>query len=237
MIWAAVDVLDGRCVQLRGGDPKSARFHQDPLEAARRWIRDGADGIHLIDLNAALGSGDNRNLLETIVLALDAPVQVGGGVRDSTAVEFWLEAGAQRIIVGTRAVRDPAWLREIATRFPGRVLLALDARQGEVTVEGWTRGAGVSILDLARASDSFGLAAFLFTNVDVEGAATGFQQKPVRELCAAVKTPVLVSGGLRSLEDVHSAYRLGAAGVVLGTALYEGTIQLSNLKSAPKEEI
>lgn len=231
MIWAAVDVLDGRCVQLRGGRPGTARFSQDPLAAARRWQREGADGLHLIDLNAALGTGENRAVLLSILQEVDLPVQVGGGIRDDRQVEGWLKAGAERVIVGTRGIWDPAWLRHMAGRYPGRIVLAVDARAGEITVAGWRRSSGRSLLEFVRSVDELALAALLFTDVDVEGTLEGLQEGVVAELCAAVRTPVLVAGGLRDRRDVRRAYALGAAGVVLGTALYAGTLRLSEVKT------
>lgn len=229
MIWAAVDVLEGRAVQLRGGDPGTARYVQDPVEAACRWAREGADGLHLIDLDAALGRGDNRSVMEDLLGSTGVPEQVGGGVRDSVSVERWLEMGADRVIVGTRGVEDPGWLRDMAAAFPNRIVLALDAHGEDVAVAGWTRGSGRTLLDVAQEADGLGLAAFLHTDVGMEGSMRGFAPGPVRTLCATVRTPVLVSGGLRSEGDVRMAYRSGAAGVVLGTALYAGTVRLSDL--------
>lgn len=231
-IWAAVDVLDGRCVQLRGGDPETARFAQDPLKAARHWMEEGADGLHLIDLNAALGAGSNRETLAAILRAVDIPVQVGGGVRDERAIERWLTLGAERVIVGTRGVRDRQWLRAAAAEFPEQIVLALDARGDEVVTSGWAQGSGRHALELAREVDEFGLAALLFTNVDIEGSLTGLDPKPIEALCAGVQTPVLVSGGVKDAEDVRLAWELGASGVVLGTALYAGTVRLAELASA-----
>ena len=231
MIWAAVDLLGGRCVQLLGGDPATARFAQDPLEAARRFAAEGADGLHLIDLDAALGQGDNRELLEEIVRAASVPVQIGGGVCAVRAIARWLSIGAERVIVGTRGAEDPEWLRAMAARFPQRIVLALDARGEEIVTSGWRRGSGLRALELARQVDPLGLAALLYTNVKIEGSLRGLDPQPIAALCRAVRTPVLVAGGLRGTQDVYRAYQLGAAGVVLGTALYAGTVHLKELKT------
>ncbi len=231
MIWAAVDLLGGRCVQLLGGDPATARFTQDPVEAAQRFAAEGADGLHLIDLDAALGRGDNRRILREIIRAVEITVQIGGGIRDERAVTRWLDAGAERVIVGTRGVEDPEWLRAMAARFPRRIVLALDARGEEIVTAGWRRGSGLRTLELARRVDPLGLAALLYTNVEIEGTLRGLDPQPIAALCRAVRTPVLVAGGLRTAQDVHRAYQLGAAGVVLGTALYAGTIDLKELKT------
>lgn len=236
MIWAAVDLLDGQCVQLRGGDPNTARFNQDPIQAARHWVAEGADGLHLIDLSAALGNGDNGDLIARIIAAVDLPVQVGGGIRDEAAIARWLKLGASCVIVGTRGVKEPQWLKEMTTRFPHKIILAVDARGEEVTVSGWTEGSGISLFDLAEAVNDLALAGLLYTNVDIEGSLQGIDPTPVLKLCTMTRLPVQVSGGLRQTEDVLAAYQLGAAGVVLGTALYADKIRLPELKAAMNEQ-
>lgn len=236
-IWAAVDVLNGQCVQLRGGDPGAARFIQDPVGAAQRWAAEGADGLHVVDLDAALGHGHNRSVIERLLKSVrfpvPVPVQVGGGVRDAQTAERWLARGAARVVVGTRGVQDPGWLRGLAERFPRRVVLALDARGDEVVIQGWQRRSGRRLLEVAQAVEELGveLAAFLYTDVDREGSLQGLDPEPLRALCASVRTPVLVAGGLRSAEDAQRARELGASGAVLGTALYAGTVRLPELKA------
>ena len=229
MIWAAVDVMDGECVQLKGGDPATARFQRDPIEAAHHWIHEGADGLHLVDLDAAMGSGSNDKLLRELIMSVNATVQIGGGVREAARIDDWISTGVERVIVGTRAIRDSAWLRAMAERYPGRLVLALDARDGEVTVSGWTQTSGVRAIDVARDADDLGLAALLYTNVGIEGSLQGLDPTPIEELCGAVETPVLVSGGIKTADDVRTAYRLGASGVVIGTALYAGTVRMGEL--------
>ncbi len=229
MIWAAVDVMDGQCVQLQGGDPDTARFRRDAIEAAQHWEAEGADGLHLVDLDAAMGQGSNVALLREAMQTLRQPVQVGGGVRDAARIDDWFTAGAERVILGTRAIREPDWLAAMAERFPGRLVVALDARDGEVTTSGWTEGSGNRAIDVAREVDGLGLAALLYTNVGIEGSLAGLDPTPIRELCRAVATPVLVSGGITTADDVRTAFRLGAAGVVVGTALYAETVRMDEL--------
>lgn len=230
MIWAAVDVMDGQCVQLTGGDPDTARFRRDPIEAAHRWLNEGADGLHLVDLDAAMGRGSNDELLRELIMSANGTVQVGGGVRDASAIDDWIGTGVNRVIVGTRAVRELDWLTAMAERFPGRLVLALDAREGEVTVSGWTEGSGIQAVDIARDVDGIGLAALLYTNVGIEGSLQGLDPTPIEELCGAVETPVLVSGGIKTAQDVRTAYRLGASGVVIGTALYAESVRIAELR-------
>jgi len=233
MIWAAVDIMDGQCVQLQGGDPTTARFQRDPIEAAHHWMDEGADGLHLVDLDAAMGRGSNDELLRELIMSVNGTVQVGGGVRDAATIEDWLSAGVTRVIVGTRAVRESDWLQAMAERFPQRLVLALDARDGEVTVSGWTEGSGVQVSDVADRVDGLGLAALLYTNVGIEGSLKGLDPTPIEELCrTTAETPVLVSGGIKTSDDVRMAYRLGASGVVIGTALYAGTIRLADVLSS-----
>lgn len=230
MIWAAVDVMDGQCVQLKGGDPTTARFKRDPIEAAHHWLNEGADGLHLVDLDAAMGRGSNDELFRELIMSVNCTVQIGGGVRDAARIEDWIATGVQRVIVGTRGIRDPEWLTAMAERFPNRLILALDARDGEVTVSGWTEGSGVRAIDVAREVEGAGLAALLYTNVGIEGSLKGLDPTPIGELCEAVETPVLVSGGVKTAEDVQLAYEIGAAGVVIGTALYAETVRIGELK-------
>jgi len=229
MIWAAVDVMDGQCVQLRRGDPTTARFKRDAIQAARHWESEGAHGLHLVDLDAAMGQGSNVALLRETMQTLQRPVQVGGGVRDAARIGEWITAGAERVILGTRAIREPDWLAAMAERFPGRLVLALDAHDGEVTTSGWSEGSGVRAIDVARDVDRLGLAALLYTNVGIEGSLEGLDPTPIHDLCQAVETPVLVSGGITTADDVKTAYRLGASGVVVGTALYAETVRMDEL--------
>ncbi len=230
MIWAAIDVMDGQCVQLTGGDPSTARFRRDPIEAAHRWLNEGADGLHLVDLDAAMGRGSNDELLRELIMSVNGTVQVGGGVRDASAIDDWVGTGVERVIVGTRAIQDADWLAAMAERFPGRLVLALDAREGEVTVSGWTEESGIRATDVARDVDGLGLAALLYTNVGIEGSLQGLDPAPIEGLCGAVDTPVLVSGGIKTANDVRTAYRLGASGVVVGTALYAETVRIAELR-------
>jgi len=237
MIWAAVDLMDGQCVQLKGGDPSTARFNQDPVQAAQHWIEQGADGLHLIDLDAALGKGDNISVIETIINSVDVSIQVGGGIRDLKAIDRWLSLGIHRLIIGTRAIKEPEWLEEMALNFPRKIVVAVDARDDEITVSGWTEGSGQNLFKFAEAIDHLPLAGLLYTNVGIEGALSGIDPTPILKLCTSTKIPVLVSGGVKDAEDVLGAYQLGAKGVVLGTALYAKEIELPELKALMNKEL
>ncbi len=237
MIWAAVDLMDGQCVQLKGGDPSTARFNQDPVKAAHHWIEQGADGLHLVDLDAALGKGDNISVIENIIDSVDVPIQVGGGIRDLKAIERWLSLGLHRLIIGTRAIKESEWLEEMALNFPRKIVLAVDARGDEITVSGWTEGSGKNLFELTEAVNHLPLAGLLYTNVGIEGALSGIDPTPVLKLCTSTSIPVLVSGGIKNAEDVLAAYQLGAKGVVLGTALYAKEIELPKLKALMNKEL
>lgn len=237
MIWAAVDLMNGQCVQLKGGDPSTARFNQDPVKAAQHWVEQGADGLHLIDLDAALGKGDNISVIQDIIRAVDVPLQVGGGIRDLKAIERWLSLGIHRLIIGTRAIKEPDWLEEMALNFPRKIVLAVDAREDEITVSGWTEGSGQNLFEFAETMDHLPLAGLLYTNVGIEGALSGIDPAPILKLCTSTQIPVLVSGGIKDVEDVLGAYQLGAKGVVLGTALYAKEIELPKLKALMSQEL
>lgn len=226
----AVDLKDGRCVQLVGGRPDDERLSlPDPEGVARRWSEAGFRHLHLVDLDAALGRGDNRDLLRRILEEADASVQVGGGVRSRSDVDALLDAGADRVVVGTRAVRDPGWLERTAEERPDRLVVAADVRNGEVLVKGWTEGSGLPIEALLERLAPLPLAGVLCTDVGREGRLEGVERTSVREVVGATDHPVWVSGGIRSLDELAFLDEIGAAGAVLGTALYTGALDAESV--------
>lgn len=229
-ICAAVDILDGKCVQLEGGKLGTEKFYGDPTEAAKHWEEKGADLLHVIDLDGSLGKGNNFHLVKKIISETSLPVQVGGGIRDAEKIKDLVDLGADKIIVGTRAVKDPSWLNEQTKTYKKRMVLAIDARDHEIVIEGWKRRTSFNLVDLAREVDQIGLAAFLYTNVDVEGQAQGIHPKPIRDLVQSVNTPVIVAGGITSEQDVKEIYNLGVRGIVIGTALYSGKLSIKKIK-------
>jgi phosphoribosylformimino-5-aminoimidazole carboxamide ribotide isomerase len=221
--WPAVDLQGGRVVQLVGGRPGSERVSlPDPVAVARRWIEEGFRALHVVDLDAALGSGSNRASVEAILAAVDVPVQVGGGVREDAAVEELLRAGARRVIAGTRAVRDRAWLERIAALHPQSVVVAADTRAGEVLVRGWTEGTGLPLLEFVRGLAGLSLAGVLVTDVGREGRLGGADLALFREVVAASAQPVLAAGGIATLDDLRRLADAGLAGAVLGMSIYAG---------------
>jgi phosphoribosylformimino-5-aminoimidazole carboxamide ribotide isomerase len=229
----AVDIQDGEVVQLVQGERGTEKTYGDPVEAARRWIDAGAETLHLVDLDGAFeGERKNAAAIDAVIDAVDVPTQLGGGIRTAAGAIDLLERGVDRVILGTAAVEDPDIVAEISEAHPESVVVSLDAKDGEVVVEGWTEGAGLSPVEAAERYADLGAAAILFTNVDVEGRLEGVATEPVRELVAATDVPVIASGGVATLEDVRALEEAGAAAVVVGSALYEGNFTLAEAQAA-----
>ncbi len=221
----AVDLRGGRCVQLVGGRPEDERISlPDPLAVARDWWEKGFQTLHVVDLDAALGHGDNLALVEALCTATPATVQVGGGVRDDAAAERVLSAGADRVVVGTRAVDDPAWLEALALRHPGRIMVAADIRDGLVLRKGWTEASGLGILDFVAGLASLPLAGILCTDVAREGKVQGIDLEGAVAVIRGSAHPLWISGGVSTMKDLTNLNEAGAAGVVLGMALYTGAL-------------
>lgn len=221
----AIDLREGRCVQWVGGRPEEERVSlPDPLEVAERWAEAGFRTLHVVDLDAALGRGDNDAPIRALLSTWSGEVQVGGGVRDARRVSGWLDAGASRVVVGTRGVRDPAWLRRTAGRHPGRILLAADVRERSVLVRGWTERADLSLDELLGRVDDLPLAGVLCTDVGREGRMEGVDRALQDDLVRGTGLPVWRAGGITTVEDLSALDAARAAGAVLGMALYTGQI-------------
>ncbi len=225
IVAPAVDLKGGRCVQLVGGRPEDERVSlPDPLRVAQDWWGKGFGTLHLVDLDAALGSGDNLELLRTLVDATPAETQVGGGIRDDARADALLEAGADRIVVGTRALDDPEWLAELAGRWPGRVTVAADTRDGIVLRKGWTEASGLPVEEFLGGLAELPLAGVLATDVGREGRLEGIDREGVAATVAASPHPVWISGGVTTLDEMQWLDGTGAHGAVLGMALYTGSV-------------
>jgi phosphoribosylformimino-5-aminoimidazole carboxamide ribotide isomerase len=221
----AVDLKGGRCVQLVGGRPEEERVSlPDPVAVARDWRRRGFRVLHVVDLDAALGTGDHGELIATLAREVPGELQVGGGIRDETRAAALLEAGADRVIVGTRAVDDPAWLRSLAESFPGAVMVAADIRDGLVLRKGWTEASHLRILDFLASLADVPLAGVLCTDVGREGRVQGIHREEVAEVLDGSPHPVWISGGVTTPEELRFLANRGAAGAVLGMALYTGVL-------------
>jgi phosphoribosylformimino-5-aminoimidazole carboxamide ribotide isomerase len=226
-IYPAVDILKGRCVQLVQGKEETAAQFGAPLECAHRWLREGAEALHVINLDGAFGNaGRNAAVIRELIRNTEVFVQLGGGIRTVEDAASWLDAGVDRVILGTLAARAPETLRVLSERFGSEHIMAsVDAVGGKVAIEGWRESAG-DYLDLARCYESMGAGSLLYTNVDVEGLQEGIAPEPVVNLIGEVTIPVTVAGGISSVDDIISLRDIGAEGAVLGSALYAGKISL-----------
>lgn len=217
----AIDLRDGHCVQLVGGDyNKEALRLDEPLRVAQRWVAAGFSRLHLVDLDAATGRGSNRELLREIITRSGVPAQVGGGVRDGEAVRGLLEDGADRIVIGTRGVEDPEWLTEQAERAPQRLVLAADVNGRKVVTRGWAKETARDVLDLIRELEHLPLAGLLVTAVHKEGKMEGTDLALMADVVDAAPWPVIASGGVSSMLDLRALEDRGVAAAVLGMALY-----------------
>ncbi len=228
-VFPAVDIKDGRCVQLIGGRPDDVLISlDDPVSVARHWVESGALNLHVIDLDGALGRPRNLKLLYRIA-QLDAFVQVGGGLRSYDDVADLLNAGVDRVILGTAAVRDPTIVYHLTREYGAQaIMVSVDARGGEVLVEGWTRTSGLRPQEMGLIFQEMGAGSLLFTDVEVEGRMDGVRSDVVRALVEYVDVPVIASGGIGSLDDITAIAATGAAGVVIGSALYTHKFTLSD---------
>jgi len=230
IVYPAIDLKDGRCVRLVRGDMKSATvFNDDPAAQARAFAAAGAAWIHVVDLDGAFaGKLKNEAAVEAIVKAAPVKVQLGGGIRDEATLEAWLGKGVARVVLGTAAVKNPNLVRESCRRWPGQVALGIDARGGKVAVEGWAETAGVAALDLARRFEDAGAAAIIYTDIERDGALQGVNVAATAALARALKTPVIASGGVASLDDLAALKAAGIPGAILGRALYDGRVDLKS---------
>jgi phosphoribosylformimino-5-aminoimidazole carboxamide ribotide isomerase len=228
-IFPAVDILGGRCVQLVQGKRESATAYGDPLSCATRWLNEGADALHVINLDGAFGSsGKNAGLIAELVRKTGVEIELGGGIRSVEDAARWLDTGVSRVIISTLATREPGCIRQLAGEYgSGRVMAGVDARGGQIAVHGWQETAGDYIRWAVR-FEELGAGALLYTNVDVEGLQQGVRFEPVKRLIDRVGIPVVVAGGVSARSDVAGLRDAGAWGAVLGSALYSGKIRLKD---------
>jgi phosphoribosylformimino-5-aminoimidazole carboxamide ribotide isomerase len=221
----AVDVREGACVQLVGGDFAEERVRiADPLAAVDRWRSAGFTALHVVDLDAAMGRSDNAGTLARILAVPGLRFSVGGGVRSAERVEALLAAGAARVVVGTRAVEEPEWLARLAEHFPRRLVLAADVRGREVVSRGWTQGTGRDVFELFAAIEALPLAGVLVTSVQVEGRMQGPDVELIRALSRVARASLIASGGVGSIEDLRKLEGAGASEAIVGMALYTGAL-------------
>lgn len=229
-LYPAIDLKDGHCVRLFKGDMKAATvYNEDPAAQARRFEAAGFDYLHVVDLNGAVsGKVVNRSIVQRIIAAVDMPVQLGGGIRDRSAVELWLEAGVSRVILGTAAVKNPELVKQVARLHPGKIAVGIDARGGMVAVEGWVKASTMKAIDLAKLFEDVGVAAIIYTDIARDGTLEGPNLEETASLAEAISIPVILSGGIGRIEDLRAVKARAASGIegiIIGRALYENTIQ------------
>jgi len=229
ILFPAIDLKNGEVVRLEQGDMTRATiFHRDPAEQARLFATQGFQYLHIVDLDGAFaGLPMNAAAVERILAAVKIPVQLGGGIRDRATIEAWLGKGVTRVIIGTAAVRDPALVKDAAKTFPGRVAVGLDARAGQVAVEGWAKSSELSALEIARRFEDARVAAIVYTDIARDGMLKGLNLDATVALADAVSIPVIASGGFASLDDVRALMTPRAqklAGAIVGRALYDGSL-------------
>jgi phosphoribosylformimino-5-aminoimidazole carboxamide ribotide isomerase len=228
-IWPAIDLRAGNCVRLLQGDyGRETVFGRDPAAMARRWVADGAKCLHLVDLDGARdGRSVNRDAIAAIVAAVKVPCELGGGIRDEETIRQLIELGLTRLVIGTKALKDPAWFREMCRKFPGRLAVGVDARDGRVATDGWLATSEVSATELAREISREPIAAIIYTDIARDGMMAGPNFSAMDEMNRAVEVPVVASGGVTTADDVRRLAELGLGGCIIGRTLYEGKLTLS----------
>ena len=233
LLIPAIDLKDGRCVRLRQGDMNDATvFSNDPAAMARHWIEAGAERLHLVDLNGAVaGKPVNEAAIRSIVRAVDdeIPIQLGGGIRDLDTIERYVDGGISYVIIGTAAVKNPGFLRDACVAFPGQVMVGLDAKDGKIATDGWSKLTGHDVLDLAHKFEDYGVEGIIYTDIGRDGMLGGVNIEATLRLASAVDMEVFASGGIGSLEDIEALFDAAAdrvAGVILGRAIYESAVDL-----------
>ncbi|RJG09445.1 1-(5-phosphoribosyl)-5-[(5-phosphoribosylamino)methylideneamino]imidazole-4-carboxamide isomerase [Massilia cavernae] len=250
LLIPAIDLKDGHCVRLKQGDMELATvFSEDPAEMALHWLKQGARRLHLVDLNGAFaGKPKNEPAVKSILKVVQAfalengideiPVQLGGGVRDLDTIERYLDDGISYIIVGTAAVKNPGFLHDACGAFPGHIIVGLDARDGKVATDGWSKMSGHEVIDLAQKFEAYGVESIIYTDIGRDGMMGGVNIDATVKLAQAVRIPIIASGGLHNLADVEALCKVadeGIEGVICGRSIYEGTINLREAQERADE--
>jgi len=233
LLIPAIDLKDGQCVRLRQGRMEDATvFSEDPVEVAQRWVDAGARRLHLVDLNGAFaGQPVNAGVIRRIAEAFpDLPIQVGGGIRDEDTVQTYLDAGVQSVIIGTKAVSTPHFINDLCMEFPGHIIVGLDARDGKVAIDGWSKLSNHDVIDMAQRFERDGVEAIVYTDISRDGMMEGVNVDATVRLAQAITIPVIASGGVTSIDDIKRLCEVaeeGITGTIIGRALYEGTLDLA----------
>jgi phosphoribosylformimino-5-aminoimidazole carboxamide ribotide isomerase len=238
LLIPAIDLKDGHCVRLKQGDMTSATvFSEDPADMARHWLSLGARRLHLVDLNGAIaGKPKNESAIKAIIRAVGAqiPVQLGGGIRDLDTIERYLDDGLSYVIIGTAAVKNPGFLHDACGAFPGHIIVGLDARDGKVSTDGWSKMTGHEVVDLAQKFEGYGVEALIYTDIGRDGMLSGINVDATVKLARAVSVPIIASGGLSGLNDVEALCKVeeeGVEGVICGRAIYTGDLDFKTAQA------
>jgi len=245
LIIPAIDLKDGRCVRLQQGRMETATiFSEDPVAMARHWSGEGARRLHIVDLNGAIaGRPKNEKVIRELIRAVGetTPIEIGGGIRDLDTIESYLDAGVGYVIIGTAAVKNPGLLHDACYAFPGHIIVGLDAKDGKVAVEGWSKMTGHDVVDLAKKFEDYGVEALVYTDIGRDGMLTGVNMEATLKLARAIKIPIIASGGLNSVEDVQQICTTlgpeGVVGAIAGRALYEGKLDFKQAQSAADKAV
>jgi phosphoribosylformimino-5-aminoimidazole carboxamide ribotide isomerase len=233
LLIPAIDLKDGKCVRLRQGRIEDETvFADDPLDMAQRWVDAGARRLHLVDLNGAFaGQPVNTPVVRRIADAFpDVPIQLGGGIRDEDTVQLYLDAGVQYVIIGTKAVSAPHFINDLCLEFPGHIIVGLDAKDGKVAIDGWSKLSNHDVIDMAQHFERDGVEAIVYTDISRDGMMQGVNVEATVKMASEISTPVIASGGISTLDDIKALQAVaeeGIMGAIIGRALYEGSIDLA----------
>ncbi len=242
LIIPAIDLKGGKCVRLRQGRMEDDTvFSDDPVSVAARWVEAGARRLHLVDLDGAFaGEPVNHTVIREIANAFpNLPIQVGGGIRDEETIDTYLAAGVQYVIIGTKAVNAPHFVGDVCAEFPGHIIVGLDAKDGKVAIDGWSKLSNHDVIDMAQHFERDGVEAIVYTDISRDGMMQGVNVEATRRLAQSIHIPVIASGGVTNMDDLHALKAVqddGIMGAIVGRAIYEGTIDLAEANKAMDAE-
>ena len=242
LIIPAVDIKRGRCVRLlQGREDSETVFSDDPSAMAARWEGEGAELVHVIDLDGAFSKGpQNVEAVKRILDRVDIPIQLGGGIRSMETISTYLDLGVGRVILGTEAIRNPSLVEQACKAFPNRIMVGIDARKGMVAIEGWTQTTEQKAVEMAKGIEGLGLAGIIFTDINKDGMQTGPNIEETKRMAESVSTPIIASGGVGDINDIKALARLeplGVVGIITGRALYDGRLDLKQALEVARGEI